>query len=400
MRAVAPRLPVRVRVGVLPLLALGACGDQVDAAAEAPPALRAALAARTVYQAQREEWRTDITRDTDSTMVPVVFRASRTTVALLQASPARLSQFELHSHGGLLSTRPVRIDPVLHAQVPRDLVAPTELSRVTDDAQVDVVDSATSTLVRETVGGFLFRRDLPMLRGGSGRVCTVSPATLLHVRRLGAQAVLESFTITALASEDSLLGRHRLAADPSARLRFGGGDARRCLLLLPREVLVVRAPEPTSGIATPRLSRLSPPGEGTDTTPGPMLGAPPAPARTMLEQPHVVDAAVVDGGYVVLVGVADDRQGKLIDYYDNDGRYLQSAMLPVTAEAMAGAGPRFLLLHRDAKRHWWLSSWLTPMAARGATPPPDPPRVQQAPRRQLFELPPSGATAGAGNRDR
>jgi hypothetical protein len=387
-------------VGVLSLLALGACGDLVDAAAEAPPALRAALAARTVYQAQREEWRTDITRDTDSTMVPVVFRASRTTVALLQASPGRLSQFELHSHGGLLSTRPVRIDPVLHAQVPRDLVAPTELSRVTDDAQVDVVDSATSTLVRETVGGFLFRRDLPMLRGGSGRVCTVSPATLLHVRRLGAQAVLESFTITALASEDSLLGRHRLGAAPSARLRFGGGDARRCLLLLPREVLVVRAPEPTGGIATPRLSRLRPPGEGADSTPGPILGAPPAPARTMLEQPHVVDAAVVDGGYVVLVGVADDRQGKLLDYYDAEGRYLQSAMLPFTAEAMAGAGARFLLLHRDATRRWWLSSWLTPMAARGATPPPDPPRVQQAPRRQLFELPPSGAAAGAGNRDR
>ena len=397
MRAVAPRL---LR-GVAPALALAACGDLVDATAAAPPALRAALAARTVHPAKREEWRTDITRDTDSTMVPVVFRASRTTVALLQASPARLSQFELHSHGGLLSTRPVRIDPVLHAQVPRDLVAPTELSRVTDDAQVDVVDSATSTLVRETVGGFLFRRDLPMLRGGSGRVCTVSPATLLHVRRLGARAVLESFTITALASEDSLLGRHRLGADASARLRFGGGDARRCLLLLPREVLVVRAPEPTSGIATPRLSRLTPPGEGADPTPGSALGAPPAPAgsapaRPALQQPLVVDAAVVDGGYVVLVGVENDRKGKLVDYYDNDGRYLQSAMLPFTAEAMAGAGPRFLVLHQDAKHRWWLSSWLTPMAARGAEPPPDPPRVNRAPHRQLFELPP----AGAGNPDR
>ena len=373
---------------------VAACAGQVDASDEAPPELRAAFAARTVYPAKREEWRTDITPDTDSTMVPLVFRASRTTVALLQASPTRISQFELHSHGALLSARPGHVDAVLHAQVPRSIEAPTDLSRVTDDADVDIIDSATTTLVRESIGGFVFRRALPMLRGGSGRICTVSPATLLHVRQVGARRTLESFTITALASEDSLLGRHRLVDDTASQMRFGSGDARRCLLITRHTVHVIRAPEPTSGIATPRVSRLRAPGDtaprslSDSLTVSNVRALPTSDGR--VPQPFIVDAAVVDGGYVVLVGVENDRQGRIIDYYDDEGRYLQSAMLPLTASAMAGSGPRFLVLHQDDKYRWWLSSWLTPMAARGATAPPDPPRVLKAPHRQLFELPGKG----------
>ena len=161
------------RIVLLVLLALSAagCAGTMDATDEAPEELQVALAARTVYPAKREEWRTDVTQHTDSTMVPLVLRASRTTVALLQASPVRITQFELHGKGMLLSTRHARVDPVLNAEVPRDIVAPTDLSRATEDAHVDVIDSATSTLVRESIGGFVFRRDLPMLRGGSGRLC-------------------------------------------------------------------------------------------------------------------------------------------------------------------------------------------------------------------------------------
>ena len=370
---------------LLLLTAAGAaCSGQTDATDGAPPELRAALAARTIYPAKREEWRTDITSHTDSTMRPLVFRASGTTVALLQASPTRISQFELHGKGMLLSTRPARVDPLLHAEVPRDIVAPTDLSRATDDAHVDVIDSATSTLVRESLGGFVFRRDLPMLRGGSGRLCTVSPATLLHVRQLGARRVLEAFTLTAIAADDSLLGRHRVMTDPSARLRFGGGDARRCLLLTDREVYIVSAPADTIGHATPRVDRLSMPGAGARA----MIGearTTPRDGSAEERQPFVVDASIVDGGFVVLVGVENDRQGRLIDYYTESGRYLQSAMLPFTASAMAGAGPRFLALHQDPQYRWWLSSWLTPMAARGATPPPAPPSVTRAPERRLFE---------------
>jgi hypothetical protein len=55
---------------------------------------------------------------------------------------------------------------------------------------------------------------------------------------------------------------------------------------------------------------------------------------------------------------------------------------------MAGAGPRFVAMHQDQRYRWWLSSWLTPMAARGAEPPPEPPSVTRAPERQLFERPP------------
>ena len=205
-----------------------ACDRTAPATDQAPPALRVAMAARTIYPAKREEWRTDITDDTDSTMVPLVFRASGTTVALLQASPTRISLFELNRRGMLLATRPARIDSVLNAAVPRDIIAPTELSRITDDGQVDVIDSATSTLVRESIGGFVFRRELPLLRGGSGRLCTLSPATLLHVRTLGQRRTLEAFTLTANANDDALVGRHRLTVAPSSRLRFGNGDARRC----------------------------------------------------------------------------------------------------------------------------------------------------------------------------
>ncbi len=364
-----------------------ACRPGDDTAKSAPDEFKTSLAARTIYPAKREEWRTDITRYTDSTMVPVVFRASHTTVALLQKYPTRISQFELHSKGDLLSMRPGRVDSVLNTQVPRDIIAPTELSRVTDDAQVDIVDSATSTLVRETIGGFMFRRDLPMLRGGSGRVCTVTPATLLHIRNLGNRRTLESFTITALASEDSLLGRHRIMGDSSSNMRFGSGDSRRCLLLTEREVQIVRAPEPSSGIATPRIERLQQPGASMrlsieDTA---VLSRIPA-ERSRIKQPFVVDAAVVDGGYAVLVGFENDEQGRLIDYYNEQGKYIQSAMLPFTASAMAGSGPRFLVLHQDQKYKWWLSSWLTPMAAHGATAPPAA-KVTSAPHRQLFELP-------------
>jgi hypothetical protein len=381
------------------LMAFAGCSDQVNAADDAPLALRAALDARTVYPAKREEWRTDITHDTDSAMVPLVLRASRTTVALLQAWPTRISQFELHGRGMLLAMRPARIDSVLNAQVPRDIVAPTDLSRATEDGHVDVIDSATSTLVRESLGGFVFRRDLPQLRGGSGRLCTVSPATLLHVRRLGERRTLEAFTLTALASEDSLIGRHRIDSATAARLRFGGGDSRHCLLLTAREVLIVSAPDSSGAGAPPRIVRLRAPGEEER---GPLsiddtlvqrrlrAGLPVAEAR--VQQPFVVDASIVDGGYVVLVGLESDRQGRIIDYYDERGRYLQSAMLPFTASAMAGSGPRFLALHQDAKYRWWLSSWLTPMAARGATPPPDPPQVTRAPEKQLFEPPRRGGT--------
>lgn len=369
------------------VVSVASCSDRVDATDDAPPALRASLAARTIYPAKREEWRTDITHHTDSTMVPVVFRASRTTVALLQASPTRISQFELHSHGGLLSMRPGHVDAVLNAQVPRSIEAPTDLSRVTNDAEVDIIDSATTTLVRESIGGFVFRRDLPMLRGGSGHICTVSPATLLHVRQVGTRRTLESFTITALASEDSLLGRHRILDDTTGRMRFGSGDARRCLLITQHSLHVVRAPEPTSGIATPRVSRLRLPGDSAPRSLGDSGVLAPPTSNGRVPQPFIVDAAIVDGGYVVLVGIEDDRKGRIIDYYDDDGRYLQSAMLPFTASSIAGSGPRFLALHQDKQYKWWLSSWLTPMAAHGATAAPDPPSVQSAPHRQLFEQP-------------
>jgi hypothetical protein len=302
---------------------------------------------------------------------------------LLQEYPTRISQFELHGKGMLLSTRPGRVDSVLNADVPRDLVAPVELSRVTDEGQVDVIDSASSVLMRESIGGFVFKRDLPLLRGGSHRLCTVSPATLLHVRHLGERHVLEAYTITAIASDDRLVGRHLLTIEPSARLRFGTGDARRCLLLGARDVHVVTAVEHDGKAANPRVTQLEMPGSAKRRT---IADAVASVSAETVEQPFVVDAAVVDGGFVVLVGVNSDRAGRVIDYYDERGAYIQSAMLPFTASAMTGAGPRFLALHRDERYRWWLSSWLTPMAARGALPPPPPP-LSNAPERQLFETP-------------
>ena len=368
----------------LPLSVL-ACDRTAPATDQAPPALRVAMAARTIYPAKREEWRTDITDDTDSTMVPLVFRASGTTVALLQASPTRISLFELNRRGMLLATRPARIDSVLNAAVPRDIIAPTELSRITDDGQVDVIDSATSTLVRESIGGFVFRRELPLLRGGSGRLCTLSPATLLHVRTLGQRRTLEAFTLTANANDDALVGRHRLTVAPSSRLRFGNGDARRCLLLAEREVLIVSAPADPSAGVSPQLSPLRAPGDSaTPPTIERRVGATDGARRL---QPFIVDAAIVDGGFVVLVGVESDTQGRILDYYNERGVYLQSAMLPFTASAMTGAGPRFLVLHQDGRFRWWLSSWLTPMAARGATAPSEPRQLDDAPERQLFQRP-------------
>ncbi len=325
-------------------------------------------------------------------MVPLVFRASRSTVALLQALPGRISLFELNRHGMLLSSRPFRIDSVLNAQVPRDIVAPTDLSRVTDDGHVDVVDSASSALIRESIGGFVFRRALPLLRGGSGRLCTVVPTTLLHVRQLGDRRALEAFTLTAKPSDDALVGRHRITGEPSSRLRFGNGDSRRCLLIAEREVFVVSAPVERSMSATPRLVPLRPPGAQAPKTievtrSDAATAAATATVGSQVLQPFIVDAAVVDGGFVVLLGVLSDKQGRILDYYDERGHYLQSAMLPFTASAMTGYGPRFLVLHQDATFRWWLSSWLTPMAARGATPPPAPRRIDQAPEKQLFEKP-------------
>lgn len=357
----------------------------MEAASDAPADMRAAMAARTVYPAKREEWRSDITSHVDSTMVPLVFRASRATVALLQSSPTRISQFELNRHGMLLSSRPAPIDAVLNADVPRDIRVPTELSRVTSNGEVDVLDSATSTLVRETIGGFMFRRELPLLRGGSGRMCTMSPGTLVHVRQFGASRTLEAFNLTGSAKDDALIARHRMGHVPGARFRFGNGDAWHCLLITEREVFVVSAREKTTpsqpdplqvvplhmpGVLAPRAIDSASTGVAATGT-----------------QPFIVDAAIVDGGYVVLVGVESDRRGRVIDYYDAQGKYIQSAMLPFTASAMTGAGPRFLALHQDAKYRWWLSSWLTPMAARGATAPAEPRRIDQAPEKQLFEQP-------------
>ena len=373
-----------LKVCALPVAVL-ACDRKEPATDEAPPALRAAMATRTIYPAKREEWRTDITEHTDSTMVPMVFRAGGTTVALLQASPMRISLFELNRRGMLLATRPARIDSVLNAAVPRDIIAPTELSRITDDGQVDVIDSVTSTLVRESIGGFMFRRELPLLRGGSGKLCTLFPATLLHVRTWGQRSALEAFTLTASPKDDALVGRHRLTVAPASRLRWGNGDSRRCVLLTDREVLIVSAPaDPSTGVS-PQLIALRAPG---DSGPPPTIerrGAAADSAR--LRQPFIVDAAIVDGGFVVLVGLESDTKGRVLDYYDERGRYIQSAMLPFTASAMTGAGPRFLALHQDARYRWWLSSWLTPMAAHGATAPPVPRQLDDAPERQLFARP-------------
>ena len=89
----------------------------------------------------------------------------------------------------------------------------------------------------------------------------------------------------------------------------------------------------------------------------------------------------------MLVELAKHRQGRIIDYYNEQGVYIQSAMLPFTASAMTGTGPRFLALHQDDKYRWWLSSWVTHMAAKGAEPAPQPPPIGQAPERRLFEPP-------------
>ena len=359
---------------------------------DTPLNLKAAMAARTVYPAKREEWRADITPSVDSTMVPLVFRASRATVALLQDMPMRISQFELNRHGLLLSQRPARIDSVLNAQVPRDIVAPTELSRVTSNGEVDVLDSATSTLVRETIGGFMFRRAFPLLRGGSGRICTMSPGTLVHVRNFGATRTLEAFTLTGLAKDDSLISRHRMDHVPG-RLRFGNGDAWHCVLIGEREVFVVSAKEKTTPSQPDPLQvvPLHMPGAAAPRA----IDSAHAVTTDTVAQPFVVDAAIVDGGYVVLVGVESDKLGRVIDYYNDKGEYVQSAMLPFTASAMSGAGPRFLALHHDAKYRWWLSSWLTPMAARGATAPAEPRRIDAAPEKQLFAQPKANTSPSA-----
>lgn len=365
-----------------------------DAADEVPPSMRAAIAARTVYPAKREEWRADITTDTDSTMVPLAFRASRTTVALLQASPSRISQFELNRHGLLLSTRPARIDPVLNAEVPRDIEVPSDLFSATSSGNVDIMDSATSTLVRESIGGFVFRRTFPLLRGGSGRVCTMAPSTLVHVRVLGERRTLEAFALTANAADDALTDRHRFMDTTTGRMRFGNGDSERCLLITAREVLVIGNPavQGTGAYnATPlRITSLKPPGVAPQRSidDAPAERATPADSPTLI-QPNVVDAAIVDGGFVVLLGTTSDRRGRIIDYYNERAEYIQSAMLPFTASAMTATGPRFLALHQDERFRWWLSSWLTPMAAQGATSPPEPPRVDVAPAKQLF-APPGG----------
>jgi hypothetical protein len=187
----------------------------------------------------------------------------------------------------------------------------------------------------------------------------VAPATLLHVRQLGPRRVLEAFTLTANAADDALTGRHRIVGETGARLRFGSGDVRRCLLITQRNVFIVSAPALDSPQAAPRVEPLRPPGD----TGRRRIGESGDPASAP-RQPYVVDASIVDGGFVVLLGTISDQQGRLVDYYDEQGRYLQSAMLPFTASAMAGAGPRFLVLHRDPQYRWWLSSWLTPMAAR------------------------------------
>ena len=149
---------------------------------------------------------------------------------------------------------------------------------------------------------------------------------------------------------------------------------------------------PDSGLARPRLDRLHPPGEGPIRTIGDSTAPGRGTANSAQQQPYVVDASIVDGGFVVLVGTISDRQGRIVDYYDERGVYLQSAMLPFTASAMAGAGPRFLVLHQDKRFRWWLSSWLTPMAARGAEPPAEPRQVLRAPERRLFEPPGPGET--------
>ena len=354
--------------------------------------MRAAIAARTVYPAKREEWRADITTYTDSTMVPLVFRASRTTVALLQASPSRISQFELNRHGLLLSSRPARIDPVLNADVPRDIEVPSDLFSATSQGHVDIMDSATNTLVRESIGGFVFRRTFPLLRGGSGRVCTMAPSTLVHLRLLGEMRTLEAFALTANAADDALTDRYRFADTITGRLRFGNGDSKRCLMLTAHEVLVVSNHSVKGTGASDstllRLTSLQPPGvapqQSADDLPAGSVT--PADSLTLL-QPYIVDAAIVDGGFVVLLGVSSDRRGRIIDYYNERGEYIQSAMLPFTASAMTANGPRFLVLHQDERFRWWLSSWLTPMAAQGATAPPDPPRVDVAPAKQLFAPP-------------
>ncbi len=359
---------------------------------DAPPGLKAAMSARTIYPAKREEWRADITPNVDSTMVPLVFRASRATVALLQAMPTRISQFELNRHGMLLSSRPAHIDAVLNADVPRDIRVPTELSRVTSNGEVDVLDSATSTLVRETIGGFMFRRKFPLLRGGSGRMCTMSPGTLVHVRNFGASRTLEAFNLTGSAKDDALLSRHRMDHVPG-RLRFGNGDAWHCLLIAEREVFVVSAREKTKPSQPDPLQIVSlrMPGAGAPQA----IDSARASLKDTVTQPFVVDAAIVDGCYVVLVGLESDKLGRVIDYYDDHGVYKQSAMLPFTASAMTGAGPRFLALHQDAKYRWWLSSWLTPMAARGATAPPEPRRIDEAPEKQLFAQPKASTSPSA-----
>jgi len=389
---------------IVALALVSACNGtgepRVDATDEAPAAMRAAIAARTVYPAKREEWRADITTDTDSTMVPLVFRASRTTVALLQASPSRISQFELNRHGLLLASRPTRIDPVLNAEVPRDIQVPSDLFSATSEGHVDVMDSATSTLVRESIGGFVFRRTFPLLRGGSGRVCTMAPATMVHVRLLGERRTLESFALTADSADDALTDRHRFVDTPTGRLRFGNGDSRRCLLLSERDVLVISNPtvEGTGSFnATPlRITSLQPPGvtprRVIDDTP---VGNGTPTDSVALLQPYVVDAAIVDGGFVVLWGVLSDRQGRLIDYYNERGEYIQSAMLPFTASAMTGTGPRFLALHQDERHRWWLSSWLTPMAAKGAAATLEPARVDVAPAKQLFARPTDRPAGGS-----
>ena len=202
----------------------------------------------------------------------------------------------MNRRGILLASRLAHIDPILNAEVPRDIRAPTALSRITDEGQLDIIDSASSTLVRESIGGFMFRRELPLLRGGSGRLCTIAPSTLLHLRLLGNRRTLEAFTLTGNASDDALVGRHRVSGAPASRLRFGGGDARRCLLIAEREVLVVSAPTDAGAGVPPRLAPLRPPGGPVPTIIHERdtgAGATTDGARSA--QPLIVDAAIVDG---------------------------------------------------------------------------------------------------------
>lgn len=271
---------------------------------------------------------------------PLAFRSGGAVTTLLTDHPLATYQIMYdvpgHPTGGLAAANRNPIGDMVGLGTPSDVVG------VTSDGISLYLDRTTGSVRSQTVS---IRRSLVTVLDSVDRVqsaCMLGSRTIAFVTARRQDSVFYR-DVDGDGAPRALSFPASYLDSTGARwsdLRFGGSDNAPCVLWAPRMRTVVLVSD----------SALRPLGRLVSSSAGERW---PQRLWDLLRRHRpadVLDATTIPGAVAILAAGRSDDAGRIVDFYGDDGRYLETLVLPRPSLRIAGNYARLFVLseHRDS----------------------------------------------------